>query len=127
MELAAAYPSAAHIKTWRRSVRLNRTANRVEIDDDYLLAQPTEDVYLSLMTPCDISIPRAGTLRLISKQSAPPIIIQFDAALLQSAIDTVVLDNERLIHYWGTTIYRIRLQRLTVAASGRLRLTIQSS
>jgi hypothetical protein len=124
MELAAAYPSAAHIKTWRRSVRLDRTANRVEIDDNYLLAQPTEGVYLSLITPCEVSIPSTGILRLVSNQGAPATTVQFDAALLQPAIDTIVLDNERLIHHWGTTVYRILLQRPAVAASGRLRLTI---
>ena len=127
MELATAYPSTAHIKTWRRSVRLDRTANRAGIEDNYLLAQSTEGVYLSLMTPCEVSIPLAGTLRLVSKQGAPATTIQFDAALLKPEIDTIVLDNERLIHHWGTTIYRIRLQRPTATASGRLRFVIQSA
>jgi hypothetical protein len=124
MEIAAAYPSTARIKTWRRSVRLDRTANRVEIDDNYLLTQPTENVYLSLMTPCEVSIASTGTLRLVSRQGAPSTTIQFDPSLLQPTIDNIVLDNERLIHHWGTAVSRIRLVRSTAAASGRLRLTI---
>jgi hypothetical protein len=127
MELATAYPAAANLKTWRRTVRLDRTANRVEIDDSYLLTRPTEGVFLGLMTACDVTIPSAGTLRLVSKQGAPPTTIQFDPSLLNATVDTITLDNERLVLHWGATVYRIRLQRQTAAISGKFRLTILSS
>jgi hypothetical protein len=127
MELATAYPPAANIKTWRRVVRLDRIANRVEIEDNYLLTQPTEGVFLSLMTACDVATPTTGTLRLISKQGAPPTTIQFDPSLLKPTVDTIALDNERLVAHWGATVYRIRLKRQTPAASGKLRLIILSA
>jgi hypothetical protein len=126
MELANAYPVAAHIKTWRRTVLLDRTANRVQIEDNYLLTEPTEGVFLSLMTACDVSTPSPGMLRLISKQGAPPTTIQFDASLLQPTVETIALDNERLIHHWGATVDRIKFQRSTAAVSGKLRLSVQS-
>jgi hypothetical protein len=127
MELANAYPPAANLKTWRRTLRLDRLANRVEIDDNYLLTQPTDPVFLSLMTTCDVTTPTSGTLRLISKQGAPPTTIQFDPSLLKPAVDTIALDNERLVAHWGATVYRIRLQRPTPTTSGKLRLTILST
>jgi hypothetical protein len=127
MELARAYPSAANIKTWRRTVRLDRIANRVEIDDNYLLTQPMEGIFLSLMTACDVTTPTEGTLRLNSKQGAPATTIQFDPSLLKPTVDTIALDNERLVAHWGATVYRIRLQRQTPATSGKLRLTILSA
>jgi hypothetical protein len=79
------------------------------------------------MTACDVSTPTAGTLRLISKQGAPPTTIQFDPSLLKPTVDAVALDNERLVAHWGATVYRIRLQRQTPATSGKLRLTIFST
>ena len=127
MDLATPYPPAANLKTWRRALRLDRIANRVEIDDNYLLTQPTEGAFLGLMTACDVTTPTAGTLRLISKQGAPPTTIQFDPSLLKPTIDTIALDNERLVHHWGATVYRIRQQRQTPATSGKLRLTILST
>jgi hypothetical protein len=79
------------------------------------------------MTACDVTTPAAGTLRLLSKQGAPPTSIQFDPSRLKPAIDTIALDNERLVLHWGATVYRIRLQRQTPATSGKLRLTILST
>ena len=40
MELREAYSASARVKSWRRSVRLVRAANRVEIGDSYSLLQP---------------------------------------------------------------------------------------
>ena len=79
------------------------------------------------MTACDVTIPIAGTLHLVSKQGAPPTTIQFDPSLLSPTVDTITLDNERLVFHWGATVYRIRLQRQTAAISGKLRLTILST
>jgi hypothetical protein len=91
MELSTAYPPAANLKRWRRSVRLDRAANRVEIDDDYLLTKRIEGVYLSLMTACAVTIRSTGMLHLLSEQDIPPATIQFDPDLLSPAVDTIPL------------------------------------
>ncbi len=93
----------------------------------YGSAAAIEGIFLGLMTACHVTIPTAGTLRLVSKQGAPPTTIQFDPSLLKPSIDTVALDNKRLGAHSGATVYRIRLQRQTPAASGKLRLTILST
>jgi hypothetical protein len=72
-------------------------------------------------------MPTAGTLRLVSNQGAPPTTIQFDPSLLSPTIDTITLDNDRLVLHWGATVYRIRLQRQTAAISGKLRVAIHST
>jgi hypothetical protein len=59
-------------------------------------------------------------------QGVPCTIIQFDPSLLSSTIDVITLDNERLVLDWGTTVHRIRLQRRTAVASGKLLHTILS-
>jgi hypothetical protein len=92
-----------------------------------LFTQPTEGVFLSLMTACDVTTPTIGTIRLVSKQGAPPTTIQFDPSLLKPTVDTIALDNNRLVAHWGATVSRIRLQRQTAATSGKLRLTILSA
>ena len=127
MDLATPYPPAANLKTWRRALRLDRIANRVEIDDNYLLTQPTEGAFLGLMTACDVTTPyhRDPSSHLEARRSTDPI--QFDPTLLKPAVDTIALDNERLVHHWGATVYRIRQQRQTPATSGKLRLTILST
>ena len=91
-----------------------------------LLTQPTEGIFLGLMTACDVATPTAGTLRLASKQGAPATTIQFDPSLLTPVVDAITLDNERLIAHWGATVYRIRLQSGR-GNLGKLRLTILSA
>ena len=37
MNLAHAYPAEAKVESWRRAMRLDRMANRVEVSDEFSL------------------------------------------------------------------------------------------
>ena len=63
MDIAPAYPAAAGITSWVRTVRLNRGRDIV-VSDAFSLARPTRDVSLNLMTPCDVAETSPGVLRL---------------------------------------------------------------
>ena len=63
MDIAPAYPEAAGITSWVRTVRLNRGRN-VVVSDAFALARSTRDVSLNMLTPCEVSETDPGTLRL---------------------------------------------------------------
>jgi hypothetical protein len=126
MELATAYPPESKLKSWRRTVRLDRLANVVEIDDSYFLQQPVADITLNLMTACKVAETGQGKLTLTSVQGAPPTLISFDAKLLAASVETIPLENAELKRNWGNQIYRIQLKTPGPTASGRLRLRISS-
>jgi len=63
MDIAPAYPAAAGITSWVRTVRLNRGRN-VVVSDAFALDRATRDVSLNLLTPCEVAEASPGVLRL---------------------------------------------------------------
>ena len=47
-------PAQARLKSWRRTVKLDRTTNVIEINDSYFLTEPVSDITLNLMTACKV-------------------------------------------------------------------------
>jgi hypothetical protein len=114
------------VKSWRRTVRLDRVANVVEIGDVYFLQEPVAVITLNLMTACTVAETGQGKLTLTSAQGAPPTLISYDAKLLAASVETIPLENIELKRNWGSQIYRIQLKTQGPTASGRLKLSIFS-
>ena len=63
LDLAAAYPREAGIRTWRRTCRLARgTETYVEIEEAFVLEAETGEIALSLMTPCEARVEQGAVL-----------------------------------------------------------------
>jgi Heparinase II/III-like protein len=127
MELAHAYPPQSHLKSWRRTVTLDRASNRVEISDNYFLSEPVSDITLNLMTACKVTQSGFGHLTLVSGLGAPNTLIAFDPALLSATVETIPLDNAELKLNWGSEVFRIRLKTFGAKTSGKLKLTISTA
>jgi Heparinase II/III-like protein len=125
MELATAYPAESRLKSWRRSVKLNRANNMIEISDSYSLTTPVSDITLNLMTACSVAQNARGQLTLTSTQGAPPTLISFDPNLLTASVETIPLENAELKRNWGNQIYRIQL-KTPGKTTGQLKLTIST-
>jgi hypothetical protein len=136
MELGKAYPAAAKLKSWRRTVRLNRAIDQVEINDAYLLDQPML-VTLNLITTCTITEPSKGILELTNPvwgttidpppgATTPPVRITYDPTRLAYSVETMNLENAELTRNWKTKAFRIRLTAKP-ATSGKLSLVISSN
>jgi hypothetical protein len=125
MELATAYPAESRLKSWRRSVKLDRANNMIEISDSYSLTTPVSDITLNLMTACSVAQNARGQLTLTSTQGAPPTLISFDPNLLTASVETIPLENAELKRNWGNQIYRIQL-KTPGKTTGQLKLTIST-
>lgn len=126
MELSTAYPREAQLKSWRRTVRLDRTGNKITINDSYFLAKPDSEISLSLMTACAVSQEGKGKLKLVSAQGAPVTHLWFDGDLLAATVETIPLENAELKANWGAQIYRILLRTAGDKTSGKLNVSITS-
>ena len=124
MELAHAYPAESKLKSWRRTVKLDRIANQIEIGDNYFLSEPVSEITLNLMTGCKVTERKKGELTLTSVQGTPPTLISFDPALLTVSVETVPLHNEELNRNWGAEVYRIQLKTSGSRTSGKLKVTV---
>jgi len=127
MELAKAYPVEARLKSWRRTVRLDRGKNVVEISDSYFLTEAVPEIVLNLMTVCDVKQSGTGQLTLTSALGAPPTLISFDSELLTATVETITLDNLELNRNWGARIFRIQLKASGAKTSGQLKVTVTTA
>ncbi len=115
LDIASAYPKAGGIKSWRRTCRLVRGDSPcVEIQDEFVLAAPSKDVMLSLMTPCPPSVASPGVIELAGPTKT--VRVGYDAQSLTPSVEEMALDDERLRSSWGGKLFRIVLRAKEAAA-----------
>ncbi|MFJ3033787.1 heparinase II/III family protein [Curtobacterium pusillum] len=109
-ELTHAYPVAAGLVRADRTAVLHRSAETVELHDDWTFAEPGT-MTLVLMTLHD-PLPVDGGL------AVGPARISYDAERFEAVVERRDLDDEKLRAAWGPALHRIRLVERTAARSG---------
>ncbi len=120
MNLAAAYPADAGVKSWRRVITLNRESDTVVIKDDFQLSKPST-LELSLITtraaheagPGRITLD--GGFSILYPESLRPVFDEHSS------------EDARLQPIWGNTVRRIRLTTTAPPAEGGYAVTIKKS
>ncbi len=109
LDLARAYPPQARLRSWMRTLRLNRLKNEVGLLDEYVLQQSVNTITLTLMTPCLTTIRAPGEL-LLAVQSGKPVRVVYEARAFVPAIEEIRLDDAHLRASWGDRLFRILLR-----------------
>jgi len=117
MDLAGAYPKEANVRSWKRTLRLDRGRNRIEITDEYSLTQSAPEITLTLMTPCRVD-QQPGSLRFENRAR-----ISYDPALSPS-VEEIKIDDSRLHKVWGDRLYRVLLRAVNPPQQGKWTLTV---
>jgi hypothetical protein len=112
MDIAAAYPATAKVKSWVRTVRLNRGRN-IEITEAFELSEVGGETTLNFLTPLEADTSRPGQVRLRtdSQSRARPISVrlEFDATKLAPTVERIAMTDSRLKNSWGTHLNRLVL------------------
>jgi hypothetical protein len=111
LDIVGAYPREAGLKSWVRTIRLNRSRH-VAITEEYVLDKPAGRIMLSLVTPCKVSKPQDGRLLLETvDQGGPPLAMQvvYDGSKLKPTVETVPVEDARLRDVWPEQLTRILL------------------
>ena len=111
LDISKAYPPEAKAKVWERRVQLNRGKD-VVITDRYELEEIRQPIVISLMTACTPSDDKKGTIHLRSgsdENNGQPISFSYDKDRFSVGIDTIPIEDPRLLSSWGNRIYRIFL------------------
>ncbi|WP_308635819.1 heparinase II/III domain-containing protein [Paenibacillus silvisoli] len=110
LNLAGAYPADAGMTSWVRSLRLIRGSwPYIEIKDEFVLRQPTEDVALILLTP---HLPRSegdGSF-LLQDERRNKVSIHYNGGAYKGSVEEIILEDTRMREAWGERLYRIKLQ-----------------
>ncbi len=109
-DIASAYPKEAGIKSWIRTVTLDRVKDRVVVEENFEL-EHTAEVQLSVMTPraASLSLPGRMVMELTSAKATPAFLV-FDSATLTPDVETIALTDSHLREDWGEQINRILLK-----------------
>jgi Heparinase II/III-like protein len=108
LDLAAAYPAPAGVRSWRRTLRLDRTAALISIHDSWELNQASERSVCYLITQEQPRVAGA-TITLPSG-----LVIDIDAtadgiSAGRISVERRDLDDPQLRAVWGEHLYRITL------------------
>jgi len=123
LDIAAAYPSAAQIERWRRTITLQRNS-AVQIQDEYALATQPNTLELSVVTPCTVDVATPGVIDF----GARPILgdrvagsgqLTYDATIFTVTTETISITDERLGGTWGESLIRVVLQATRPAPRGQ--------
>jgi hypothetical protein len=112
LDLAGAYPKEANLKSWIRTVRLNRGKD-VVVTEDYTLEQPAGEITLSLMTPCKVQTQEQGRLLLETADASEPRVavrVLYDGAGLKAVAETIPVEDGHLRSVWPGQLTRILLK-----------------
>ncbi|MBN2411117.1 heparinase II/III family protein [candidate division KSB1 bacterium] len=112
LDLAKAYPSEAGIKSWKRTLTLNRNES-VVIRDKYSLDKITGDIIFTLMSWAKPIIMENGTIKLDlnskTQGTARDVFIFYNVTKLNIKTEPILIEDGRLLRAWGRDIYRIIL------------------
>jgi hypothetical protein len=106
LDLAAAYPAAAGVRSWHRRLRLDRAAPLIAIQDSWELSQSSERTACYLITPEEPQV--AGATILLPSG----LLIDIDADSRGAggiSVERRDLDDPQLRAIWGGHLYRITL------------------
>ncbi len=121
LDLGKAYPAQAGIESWRRTLRLDRGRNAVEVSDAWALRQAGGELAFTLMTTCDVQV--AGNEVLLAGRAR----VRLEGPPVQIAVEEVRTEDARLKPVWGDVIRRILIRAAGVPQKGTLRTVITSA
>lgn len=112
LNIARAYPAAAGVRSWVRTLRLDRAANQITVEENYALGKAAPQITLTLMTPRKPE-PGSGEVRL------GDVRVAFDARTFTVKTEEIKLADRRLRGSWGERLWRVLLVAEKPPASGR--------
>ncbi|GIG30165.1 heparinase II/III family protein [Cellulomonas marina] len=128
LDLAAAYPPAAGVGTWRRTARLDRATGAVTVREEWSdlaaatgAAGPTR---LHWVVAGEVAALGPGRAELVGLAGAA-IVLTWDAAAAHPDVEDRPLDDPLLVDVWGDRLRRLSLTLVEPAASGSFTLHLE--
>ena len=109
LDISSAYPEEAAVKTYMRTIVLNRDKN-VSIKDRYVLEEYKEPIQINLMTPLVVDSKSEGEIILTSPgDNHKPVIIHYDENKFDVQAEKIKINDGKLHNAWGNELNRIIL------------------
>jgi len=117
--IAETYPPEAGVKSWVRTVTLDRVRDRVVVEDNFELERAVP-VSLTVMTPRIATVDSAGSIALkLASGDGTTSVLKYDGAAIEPKVETIALTDAGLRMSWGPQVYRILLNSKQPVTSGK--------
>ncbi len=111
LNIAPAYPPSAGLQTWKRTLRLDRRGNPIELIDRYKLNGRVGQITWTFMTPCEVEQDGPGEILFAGKAlRSGNVKLLYDGGMLVPQIEEIQLKDARLRSAWGERLFRILLR-----------------
>ena len=111
LDISHAYPEEAKVRSWIRTIALNRGKN-VVIHDKYQLGEASKKLQMTLMSWRKPVLGKEGEIKLESPEGIPdlePIVVRYEKKKFVANVEVIPLEDARLQASWGRQLYRITL------------------
>ncbi len=121
MDLAPAYPSAAKVEKWVRTVRLDR-GHSVVITEAFVLREAVGQTFENLMTPMEVDASQRDKIVMQSThkpgETSVVVLLEYDSNQLAPTVEKIPLTDSRLVKSWGQQLNRIQLKARSSVLKG---------
>ena len=127
LDISRAYPEQAKVRSWERTITLNRKKN-ILIHDKYELGEAREFLQVNLMSWRKPVINEEGMIYLENPEGIrdlKPVTVEYDEGKFVADIETIPLEDARLQSSWGKQIFRIVLKAKQKPLKDEFTITIQ--
>ena len=130
LDIAAAYPAQAQLKSWQRTLTLER-GRQLLVADAYEMAAKPAELTLSLMTPCQVDDSQPGLLVL----SPAPLVngltsgagkVSYDPVVFSVRVEEISINDARLASTWGQRLCRLLFVAKDPQASGAWQIRVSA-
>jgi len=127
MDLAKAYPPAAGINSWLRTVRADKKTG-ITITDRFSANEPLKSLTQTLMTVCKVALIKPGTISF-ETATHKKVYLDYDAGNWEVTTETIewnIPEDQGVRQHWDDrTIYRVLLTAKKLSAKGNSRYSIR--
>jgi hypothetical protein len=125
MDLAGAYPPEAGIRSWRRTIRLDRGGTgggKILIEDAWRTNHSPERIVVHLIAAREPRPVAPGRLEIVVDENS--LVIDYPQADFDADIEERLIEDSRLAATWSPRIFRIVLAARHPARQGTAHLEI---
>lgn len=110
LDLAGAYPEAAAVVKWKRTLRLER-GQFFLLQDNYVLSEFKSASHLNFLTGCEVMQKETGVVELRNGNHA--IQVKYNPASLEMIIEPFDVNDKTVETSWGKKLTRLRFKILS--------------
>lgn len=115
LDIAGAYPAAAGVNRWTRTLRMSKSGV-LTLTDDYELSAARTPTVWNFITHRRPELTADGAISLHSTDGARSIL-NHAAGSYQAEVDEMAVTDPSLKKVWGDFVYRLRVTELTPTVS----------